>query len=425
MFRSWARTTFESLADPHFRILWIGTSLSFLAFSMSMIAQSVVAYEITGRNGDVGIVALGQGIAMLFISPFGGVVADRVPKRRLLLVGQALVAANFGLVGALILGDQISILILVISTFVMGVIFAFIAPARTAWLGELLEGPRLANGVALQQVAMTATRILGPFLAGALVAIPVTGSGGTYLVMGGLIAVVVVTLARLPASRVMARGRASAISDLRMGLRHVIGQPRLALLVAAFIGVVTAGYCYSVVLPGFLSNELGRDSGDMAWLLGVAGFAGLVATVAATSLASGKHAWRLQTAGAALFGVSLVLMSFAGNFVQVLGLMLVLGAGSSVFQMLNNALVMKWSDPAYYGRVMALVMMAWGFNGIAGLPFGFLADATDERVAILVMGVIVLAVTAGTEFASRLLGSEERPALPALEAVDAAPGGGS
>jgi MFS family permease len=332
-------------------------------------------------------------------------------------VGQSIIAANFGLVGALILVDQISIAILVISTFVMGLVFSFIAPARQAWIGELLEGPRLSNGIALQQVAMTATRILGPFLAGALVAIPVSGSGGTYIAMGGLIAIVVITLAQLPASRALSHGRGSPLADLRLGFRHVASRPRLALLVAAFIGVITAGYCYSIVLPGFLTNELGHESEDMAWLLGVAGAAGLVATIGAASLTDGKHAWRLQVAGALLFGGSLVLMAFADNFLQVLGLMLALGAGSSVFQMLNNALVMQWSDPAYYGRVMALVMMAWGLNGIASLPFGLLADGAGERGALLAMGLVVLVVGGATQVVGRMLGPAQDPAAPAVPSL--------
>ena len=167
MIGTWARTTFSALGHRHYRLLWAGTTIAFLAFAMSNVVQGVVAYDITHKNGSVGNVALGMGLATILTAPFGGVIADRVSKRRLLLFGQVIIGANFVVVGVLIIADQITIPILVASTFVMGFVFSFIAPARQAWIGELLDGPQLANGIALQQVAMTSTRIFGPFLAGA------------------------------------------------------------------------------------------------------------------------------------------------------------------------------------------------------------------------------------------------------------------
>lgn len=416
MISRWARTTFSALGDPHYRVLWIGTSLSFLAFAMSNVVQSVVAYDLTGKNGDVGKVALGMGIATIVTAPFGGVIADRVSKRGLLLVGQTTIAADFTLVGVLIITDHITIPLLVASTFVMGLVFSFIAPARQAWIGELLQGPRLPNGIALQQVAMTSTRIVGPFLAGALVALPFIASGGTYVFMGALLAIVVATLAQLPPSRPRqtAEGH-SALADFREGLEHVAARPSLTLLAVSFIGIVIAGYSYQVVLPGYLSGELGRSSKDVAWLLGVAGFAGLIVTVGVAGMAGSRHAWRLMSLGGVVLGVALIGLALAGNFVIALFVMLFVGAGSSSYQLLNSALLVQESDPAYYGRVMSLTMLAWGFNGLAGLPFGLLADATGERPALFVMGVAVLSITAASTAARRVIGPTPvtRPALGA------------
>ena len=159
MIRDWTRTTFSALGDGHYGTLWVGTTLSFLAFAMSSVVQGVVAYDITHKNGSVGNVALGMGLATILTAPFGGVIADRVSKRMLLLIGQVLIAVNFTAAGFLITTGHITISLLVVSTFMMGLVFSFIAPARQAWIGELLKGPRLANGIALQQVAMTSTRI--------------------------------------------------------------------------------------------------------------------------------------------------------------------------------------------------------------------------------------------------------------------------
>lgn len=397
MFRNWMDTTFESLKDPHYRILWMGTSLAFLAFSMSWIVQGVVAFEITGKNGQVGVVALGMGIATIVTAPFGGVIADRVSKRKLLLVGQALTAVNFAGVGVLIVLDMITIPLLVLSTFVMGLVFSFIAPARQAWIGEILKGPRRANGIALQQVAMTATRIIGPGLAAALIAISVIGSGGAYLVMGLLMAMVVATLAKMPHSPTPERAAGStALSGLTDGARHVGSRPRLALLTMSFIATVVFGFSYQVILPGYLHNVLARDTSDMGLLLVVSGVAGLAATMAVANRAGTAAAWPLLVGGGTVLGAGLIGLGMAPNWMSALVLMLVVGAGASVFQLLNSALVMQESDPAYYGRVMSLTMMAWGFNSLAGLPFGLLADGIGERGTLALMGAGVLVVTAIT-----------------------------
>ncbi len=416
--KSRTAATFDALKDRNYRTLWAGTTLSFLAFSMSWIVQGVVAFEITGKNGDVGTVALGMGLATILTAPIGGVIADRVSKRALLLVGQVLIAADFILVGVLIVTDTITIPLLVVSTFIMGLVFSFIAPARQAWIGEILHGPRLANGIALQQVAMTATRIVGPSLAAGLLALSFVGSGGTYMVMGGLIIVVVLTLFQMPPSVTPESSGRGGLADLKLGVHHVASRPRLALLAISFITVVMFGFSYQVILPGFLHNELGRSTSDMGLLLGVSGVSGFAATLLVTNLATSRLAWPALLTGAAVLGIGLIGLSAASGLLMAILLMLVVGAGSSVFQMLNNALIVQESDPQFYGRVMSLTMMAWGFNSLAGLPFGILADNAGERATLSVMGAGVLVVAALTAAALGAIRSRGRSGTPIPAAAD-------
>lgn len=397
MIRNWARTTFKSLENRDFRVLWIGTTLSFLAFMMSSIVQSVVAFDLTGRNGAVGAVALGMGVATIVISPFGGVIADRVSKKRLLLIGQVAIGLNFVAVGVLILTDQIAIPWLIASTFVLGAVFAFIAPARQAWMGELLPREALPNGIALQQIAMTGTRIVGPFLAGGLIALSFVGTGGTYLFMGGLFAIVVATLWQLPPTYSRAKGTGPSVAeDFKLGVTHLKERPPLLLLVLSFIGIIITGFSYFVVLPGYLENELGRASRDISLMFGVSAVAGLVVTLGLASVAGSRKAWHVMVAGGALMGVSLLFTAISQNFGQALVTMLFIGAGSSAFQLINNSLVMQNSDPAFYGRVMSLTMLAWGLNSLVGFPLGLLADQIGERETLFIMGLLVLLVSATT-----------------------------
>jgi MFS family permease len=397
MLSNWSAATFQALRNRHFRMLWIGTSFSFLAFNMSWIVQAVVAFDITGKNTSVGVVFTGMGIATLFIAPFGGVIADRVSKRRLLFLGQSAMCVTFFVVGVLVLTDRITILWLFVSTLLMGLVFSFIAPARQAWVGELLPSHEIPNGVALTQVAMAATRVIGPALAAIFLALAFVGAGGTYLLMGVFLAIVVGTLVLLPPTRsTPAEDRSPVLVDLRSGYRHISDRPRLRLLVLSFIGLTVTAFSSQVVFPGLLENELGIDPEvGIGPLYVVSAVAGLIATVLLAAPASGRHAWRLMLFSGIALGVGTVGMGFVPSYFALVALMIPVGVAMSAFQLLNNALVMRESEPAFYGRVMSLTMIAWGLNSLAGLPFGMLADGTGERAALVVMGVLATIVAVG------------------------------
>ena len=414
MISNWFRRTFSSLSNPNYRTLWLGTSVAFLAFMMSSIVQSIVAFDLTGKNGAVGVVALGMGIATIVISPFGGVIADRVSKRRLVLIGQIIIGINFLLVGILIVTDNITIALLAGSTFVMGAVFAFIGPARQAWIGELVEGPELGNAIAMQQVGMTGTRVVGPLLVAVLVAVPFIDTGGTYLVMAAFFAYVIWTLTQLPPTKARPAGGKSILGDFKLGFAHIASRPRLALLVTMFMGVIMFGFSYQVVLPGMLENELGRDAKDMGFLFFAGAISGLVVTLGVASKASGPNAWKMMLTGAFILGICLAATALAQNFWQAMVMMFISGAGASAFQLLNNSLIMQEADQAYYGRVMSLTMMAWGLNGLVGFPFGLLADQIGERETIFIMAMLVIAVTGVATLLHLALGRRTPPpvALP-------------
>ena len=157
MIRRWARTTFLALGNPQFRLLWIGSLFSMLAFMMQWTAQAVVAFDLGGTNSAVGLVQLGIGLSMLVLGPIGGVIADRVSKKPMVFWGQTIVAASFVATGAMILAGALTLPWLVVLTAVMGVVFAFTGPTQQAWVGEMVPPSMLPNAVALSQLAGNAS----------------------------------------------------------------------------------------------------------------------------------------------------------------------------------------------------------------------------------------------------------------------------
>jgi MFS family permease len=370
--------------------------LAFIGFFMSTIAQSAVAFDLTGNNRDVGAVVFGQGLAMIVLAPFGGALADRMSKRMLLVVSQSVIAAVFLLTGVLIGLDAISILALSVGSFVIGTMFSLLGPTRQAYVGYLVEPERRGNAVALQQVALNAGRVGGPFVAAGLLAIPVVAATGTYLVMGVMYLAAMFTLAMLPAARGRAGDGTGLLDDVVGGVRYVARNARLRALILQFVLVMLAGFPFITVMPAFVDHSLGSDTSTFGLLMGIMAIGGLIASLGVAPIADSARAPQVIAAGCLGFGVSLIATGIAPNIVAAAVTMFMVGLTSGAFQTLNNAVIVREAAAEYYGRVMSLTMMAFAGFGIIALPVGFIADAVGERQTIAAMGIAVCATTVVT-----------------------------
>lgn len=390
---SWLQDTFAALAVRHFRVLWLGTLLAFLAFFMSTVVQSVVAFQLTGSNTAVGFVVFAQGVAMFVLGPLGGAMADRLPKRRVIASCQLVTTAVFFALAALMATDTIQIAFLALGSMIMGATFAFLGPTRQAFVVELVPDHQRGNAVALSGVANNASRAVGPAVAGVLLAWALAGATGAYLVMGGLYALSVLTILRLPHSPPRANvGETHVLEDVAIGLRYVWNHRRLRVLVAMFMLVITLGFPHVTLLPGLVENQLGHPAESISLLFSLSALAALAASLLVTRQADAPAGITIFWLSGLAFGVSLLLLALSPSYEIAIVAMLLLGAASGAFQALGTAVVMRTAEPAYAGRVMALTMMAFGGFGLVGLPVGFLGDAIGERATLAGMAVVVCGV---------------------------------
>lgn len=388
-----------------------------LGFGMMHIVQGVLSFELTGKNSSVGFVAMGWGLPMLLLGPIGGTLSDRFSKRLLLMFGQAAVGTTFAAIGLLFILDALTIWTLFALTGVMGILFAALMPARQAWVGDLLEGPALANGIALQQLMMNATRIVGPFAASGLIAWALTGIGGAYLGMSSLFFSSFAVLFFMQPTKPRFRAqRTSIAADLKVGLRYTWDAKEVRLMMLMFAGVVMTAFTYQLLMPGFLENELGQPSKRVGFIFGASAVGGIILTLFLTRNGLSKDASKLMFGCGAASGVCLILLALAPNFALALVAAALLGAASSGFQMCNQVLLMQKTDPAFFGRVMSLTMTAFGLQMVVGFPAGAVADAVGERPTMVVLGLACLTVVAIGRFASRTMRAESR-AAGALAAV--------
>jgi len=373
---------FAVLRHTQFRLLFLGTTLSMLAFGMMQVVQGVVAFDLTGKNGAVGFVFLGQGVSMLILSPLGGTLSDRVSKKRLLTMAQLVIGLMFAVIAVFIATGWITIYLLAFASLILGCMYSMMGPTRQAWVGDLLTGQDLARGVALQQLMMNSTRIVGPLIAGGLIGLAFIGTSGTYFAMAALFGLVVFVLTMMEPTPPRPRTTTSSVrADITGGFRYIWQTSDIRLLAFVFVGVVLSGFSYQTIMPGYLENTLGHDARELGVLFGATAVGGVVVTLVLATRPPRDPLVAMLMFGAAL-AVSIGLLAIAPGFAAALGVSALVGASSSGFQMLNNVNLMQRADPIYFGRVMAVTMMAFGLNSIVAFPVGLIADAVGERATL-------------------------------------------
>ena len=366
--------------------------LATTAFMMSFMLVPSVAFEITGSNAAAGLAQMGSGIAMFTVSPIGGVIADRRRKKPIVLAGQTVPALIILGTGVLILSDSITVPLLTGATLIMGLGFAFMGPARQAWVGELVPRDSLPNAVALQSIAQNIAQVAAPLFIALLVGTWL-GIGGTYLFMASLFFIVLPLTSSLPNTPPAEKELRPVRTELVDGISYVLSDTRLRTLWLGFIGLVVCGFAFQTLLPGLLSEELDRPPTDVGLIFLAFAGAGLLVSMPLASLVHTRWAWPALLIMGCVMAAGFILVSLAPTYLLVIAAGIPLGIGRSGFMLLDNALLMSNSSPAYYGRVMSLAMMGFGSQALLAPLWGLLADTIGVRETMTVVGIAAAVVT--------------------------------
>jgi predicted MFS family arabinose efflux permease len=382
--------------------IYLNAALVFLGVMGQAVARSWLAFELTGSNAALGGVMLAFGIAMLITTPWGGVAADRWPKRLILQIAIVLLVASSAWIGLAVAFDVIAYWMLLGAGVLQGVAFALFNPARMAFLAELVPPGSISRAVSLLLVNAEVNRVVGPALAGVLIAGVSFGIEAVFLATAGLAVLGLLLTAALPPGR--RRGDPpdrSPLGELADGLRYVRRHGQLAPLLWCGIGVAMAGLPYLAFLPTVASDLFG---------LGPAGYGLLSATSAVGAVVVGlllgrrslrAHENRVLVAGGAVAGLGLVGLALAPAFPVAVAALFVIGGAMLAFQTSNQSLLISLSDMEYHGRVQGLIMLSFGAFGVAALPLGALADAIGLRWTLAGMGLGVVVFVASYALVTR------------------------
>ncbi|MCC6236495.1 MAG: MFS transporter [Dehalococcoidia bacterium] len=416
--QSWASTTFAAAALPEFRRLLYALTTMFFALWMVGLARGFIVYELTASNAALGGVFVAFGVPQLVFGLFGGVVADRFPRRTLVMIGQTWFGVEYVGLGVLLSLGLLEYWMVIVASAIEGASLSFYIPARTALIGDLVPARSLGNAMALQQVAFNSSRVVGPLLAGWLIALPAVGSGGALILAGTMFIASAFVVRGLPSHPSKGtRPTGSPLSQITGGIAYLRGRPALVILVLTSYAVVTLAFPYIAFLPALVKDAYGMGSVALGALNATVAVGALMAAVLCAMVIDGASAWRWQAAASLGFVVVLMAFALAPSFPVALLIGALLGAGEIGFVSLNQGLAMRFADPSYHGRVQSLLMVGFALFGIMALPMGLLADAIGVRQTLFLQGAVGTSLLALIYVYARTSKAADDARLPAPAGV--------
>ncbi|HET9074357.1 MAG TPA: MFS transporter [Solirubrobacteraceae bacterium] len=390
-------STFAALGVPNYRRYIAGQSVSLIGTWMQMTAQSWLVLSLTHSATTLGIIVALQTVPVLVLGPYGGVIADRVDKRRLMIALQSAMGVQALILAGLTLAGVVTVAEIGMLAVLLGLNNAFENPARQSFMLEMVGPEHLRNAVSLNSTLVNVARVVGPGIGGVLIA--TAGSGICFALNALSFVAVVASLLRLDASALApATPTTRARGQLREGIAYVRRTPGLfiPLLMMALVGCLT--YEFQVSLPYMASRGLNAGSSGFGFMTASMGVGAVVGGLALAS--RGRTGIPILIAGASAFGVAMSLAALAPDLAVELVALAFVGASSVVFMSAGNATLQLRAEPQMRGRVMSLWFVAFqGSTPIGGPVVGAVMAGFGPRAG-LGLGALTCFVVAAAGLAA-------------------------
>jgi len=414
--RAVASRTFSSLRVRNYRLYFAGQLVSMTGTWMQWVAQGWLVLRLTGSGFALGAVTALQFTPMLLGGAYGGVIADRVDKRRLLVATQSTAGALALLLGVLVVTNAVQLWMVFALAFSLGIVNAIDNPTRQAFITEMVGLDEVTNAVSLNSVLANATRVIGPAAAAFLIA--GVGIGACFLINAASYLAVVAGLALMRRDDLRAvRHAKRGPGQLREGFRYVRSRPELWLPLSLMVVVGALAYNFSVILPLLSRFTFHHGATGYGILYSVMSVGAVISGLTVAAL--GRSTPRIAAVSALALGLLLVVAATVPSFTAELGAMLCVGAASTVFIAVTNSVLQLRSDPAFRGRVMALFAIAFLGTTPLGAPLvGWIGERFGARMAfgfgaVAAIGAALVALAVLARLRER--GDQAPQSLPQVE----------
>jgi MFS family permease len=384
--------TFASLSVRNYRLYFSGQAISGAGTWMQVVAQSWLVLQLTHSGTLLGAVVAVQLLPVLLLSPYAGVIVDRVNKRRMLFGAQITSGALSLTLGLLTITGAVTLWMVFVLAAGLGLVRAFVAPGQQSFASELVGRDLLRNAVSLNNVMLNAARAVGPALAGILIAS--VGVGICFLVNAASFVAVLLALWMMDAGALATAPPVErAKGQVREGLRYARGEAELfvPLLMMALVG--TLAYEFQVVLPLMASGPLHGGASAYGFMTSAMGAGAVVGGLVIARRM--KVGLRSLTLLALVFSATITAVALAPSLPFALAALLVMGAASTSFLSTSASSLQLASRPSFRGRVMSLWSLAFlGSTPIGGPIIGAISQQSSPRVGMLI-GALACLVCAG------------------------------
>ncbi|MCK4863624.1 MAG: MFS transporter [Dehalococcoidales bacterium] len=387
----------RSLKNPTYRFYISGSLCQFACLSMQIITGPLLMYRITGSPALLGTMALVSAFPMIFVSLFGGAIADRIPKKRVVIMG-LLGSSVLAIVVALLLStgyisreNPDSWMILIVTALIMGSLMGLMMPALQAIVAEIVAREELMNAVALNTMGMNTLNLMAPGLAGFM--IDAFDFHAVYFTMAGLYLCGAFFISFLPATGQAITGGGNILEEIRRGFQY-IRKDRMILFVLGFSLMVTVlAMPYQQLLPIYVDDILKVGATGMGVLMSVSGAGALVGSITLASLPNKKRGLMLMASGL-VAGMALVVFSFSATWALSLSVIIFIGLSHTFRMTIGSTLLQARAEPEYRGRVMSIFSMQWGFMSVCTFVAGILAEYIPVQWILGSLAMLLIALSA-------------------------------
>ncbi len=386
----WRLQTFRSLRHRDFRYLWFSILGTSSGQWMEQIAVAWLVLDLTDSPTMVGLVFGARSLPSLFLSPLGGVIADRADRRMVLVVSQTFAALLAGVMAVLSLTGVLELwhIFALISGF--GMMWSINNPARHALIPQLVPREDLMNAIALNATGFNVSRSIGPFIGAIFLA--TIGFGGTFVVASALYAsVLFITLSIRTRRPPVALAKASVVEDLRAGVRYVRAHKDILTLIVLAMFPIVIGMPYMALMPVFARDVLGQSEFGFGLMMACAGMGSLAGTITLASLTNLRRGGLALLTTGLVFGIAIFAFGLSKNYILSLVILVFVGGASMMYLSVSNILIQLRVDDAMRGRVMSILMMEFGLMPLGAMAAGGLAELTSPGAVVMTMGLILAA----------------------------------
>ena len=396
-----ASRTFSSLGQSDFRHLWFGMLLLMAAMNIQMLSRGYLTWELT--HSPIAVVVVGAGFAppILLLSLYGGAVADRYARKRIIQLGQLAMLVISLFIAFSISTGTVTVYHLIGASLGQGTIWAFLMPARQAIVADLVDDEHLTNAVALNASGMSLMTLAAPGIGGLIYGI--WGPAATYFTISGLTIGAYVLTGFVPLMAPVARGSRRMWRDIKEGLAYTKHNRTVMMLLLVALSTAILAMPFRSLLPVQIERVFNMKVEALGLLLSMIGVGSLFGSLVIAGLSKNNHRGWVLLGTSLLSGIAILLAAATTSYAVALVIMVVLGVGDSGRRALNASLIMEETDPEYRGRVMGVYMVNFGLIPLGAIPLGFIAEWFDVRLSFAVAGGALVAAALGyTVLTSRI-----------------------